>query len=97
MKGPGLRKLIGGRIISVNPYKVPRIIGKMGSMVNLIKDHTKCIITVGQNGLIWINGEPKNELIAVNTIRKIEREAHTSGLTDKIKEYLEKSYKNEKA
>tara|TARA_Y100000310_G_scaffold144031_1_gene143362 strand:- start:3502 stop:4197 length:696 start_codon:yes stop_codon:yes gene_type:complete len=97
MKGPGLRKLIGGRIINVNSYKVPRIIGKMGSMVNLIKDHTNCKITVGQNGLIWIDGTPKDELIAVNTIRKIEREAHTTGLTDKIKKYLEDSYKNEKA
>ena len=95
MKGPGLRKLKGGRIIEVNPHKVPRIIGKQGSMVMMIKDATKCNITVGQNGLIWIDGEPMNELLALQTIRKIEKESHMSGLTDKIKEYLEKTNKHQ--
>jgi len=93
LKGPGLRKLSGGRIIEVGPNKVPRIIGKQGSMVMMIKDATKCNITVGQNGLIWIDGEPINELLAIQTIRKIEKESHISGLTDKIKEYLEKDNK----
>ena len=93
MKGPGLRKLKGGRIIEVDPNKVPRIIGKQGSMVVMIKDATKCNIVVGQNGLIWIDGEPINELLAIQTIRKIEKESHTSGLTDKIKEFLEKNGK----
>ena len=94
MKGPGLRKLKGGRIIEVNTNKVPRIIGKQGSMVIMIKDATKCNIVVGQNGLIWIDGEPMNELLAIQTIRKIEKESHMSGLTDKIKEYLEKNNKH---
>ena len=89
MKGPGLRKLKGGRVIEVDPNKVPRIIGKQGSMVVMIKDVTKCNLIVGQNGLIWIEGGPVNELLAVQTIRKIEKESHLSGLTDKIKEYLE--------
>ncbi len=91
MKGPGLRKLKGGRIIEVDPHKVPRIIGKQGSMVVMVKDATKCNISVGQNGLIWIDGEPFNELLAIQTIRKIEKESHLGGLTDKIKEYLEKN------
>jgi exosome complex component RRP4 len=91
MKAPGLRKLRGGRIIEVNTYKVPRIIGKNGSMVSMIKQATGTSIVVGQNGLVWINGEdPKMELLAVETIRKIEKEAHMSGLTDRIKEFLEK-------
>lgn len=89
MKGPGLRKLNGGRIISVDSHKVPRIIGKQGSMVSMIKTATGCNIVVGQNGLIWISGEPANELKTLQTIRKIEQESHLSGLTDKIKSYLE--------
>jgi|SRR3989338_1703337 len=93
MKGPGLRKLKGGRIIEVDSNKVPRIIGKQGSMVMMVKDATKCSITVGQNGLIWILGEPMNELLAIQAIRKIEKESHLSGLTEKIKEFLEKSGK----
>ena len=90
MKGPGLRQLKGARTIEVDSNKVPRIIGKQGSMVVMIKEYTKCNIVVGQNGLIWIDGDPINELLAVRTIRKIEKESHTSGLTDKIKEFLEK-------
>jgi exosome complex component RRP4 len=89
MKGPGLRKLSGGRIIKVNSHKVPRIIGKHGSMVSMIKSATDCKILVGQNGLIWLNGEPSKEVIAVKAIRMIEDQAHISGLTDKMKAYLE--------
>ncbi len=90
MRGPGLRKLDGGRIIKVNAHKVPRIIGKHGSMVSMIKNATNCKILVGQNGLIWLNGEPKDEVIAVKTIKMIEQKSHISGLTDKIKSHLEK-------
>ena len=92
MKGPGLRKLRGGRIIKVNANKVPRIIGKQGSMVSMIKKYTDCRILVGQNGIVWIQGEnPAKELLAVETIKKIEREAHTKGLTDSINQFLEKN------
>jgi len=92
MKGPGLRKLRGGRILTVNANKVPRIIGKQGSMVSMIKQYTNCRILVGQNGIVWVQGdEPAMELIAVNTIKKIEQEAHLVGLTDRIKEFLEKT------
>lgn len=90
-RGPGLRKLRGGRIIEVNTYKVPRIIGKHGSMVSMIKQATGVNIIVGQNGLVWINSEdPNMELIAVESIKKIEAEAHKTGLTDRIREFLEK-------
>lgn len=94
MKGPGLRKLNAGRIIEVDCNKVPRIIGKAGSMVTMIKQMTDTNITVGQNGLVWIQGSPKNELIAVKSIKKIEKESHLSGLTDKMKQFLEEESKN---
>ena len=97
MKGPGLRKLRGGRIIKVNPHKVPRVIGKEGSMVILIKQATGCNVMVGQNGLIWIDGEPEAEVVAEKAILKINAEAHLSGLTDRIKEFLDKSGLNPKA
>ena len=95
MKGPGLRKLNGGRMINVDPNKVPRIIGKQGSMVVMIKDALNCNIVVGQNGMIWISGEPMNELLAIKAIRKIEKESHMSGLTEKIKEYLNKNFSHQ--
>jgi exosome complex component RRP4 len=89
MKGPGLHKLKGGRLIKVNPYKVPRIIGKQGSMVTMVKQATGCKIIVGQNGIIWLQGEPKQEIIAVETLKKIENESHRNGLTEEIKKFLD--------
>ena len=88
MRGPGLRKLRGGRVIEVNPFKVPRIIGKQGSMISMIKQALNCNIMVGQNGLIWIQGEPLPEQRAIATIRKIEQESHVPGLTERIGEHL---------
>ncbi|MBU2633826.1 MAG: exosome complex protein Rrp4 [Nanoarchaeota archaeon] len=90
MKGPGLHKIKGGKIIEITPSKVPRIIGKQGSMVNLLKEKTNCQITVGQNGRIWIQGNNSDdELKATEAILKIESESHVDGLTDKMKEFLE--------
>ena len=88
-KGPGLRKLRGGQFLTVNAAKVPRIIGRKGSMVTMVKQATGCQIVVGQNGIVWISGEPSSEVVAVRTIQKIEHEAHISGLTERVKEYLE--------
>jgi len=92
--GPGLRKLYNGRILYVNTHKVPRIIGKKGSMVNMIKNATGAKLVVGQNGVVWIQCEPKMEAIAVKAIRKIEAESHIPGLTGRVKEFLEKETGN---
>ena len=90
MKGPGLHKLNSGRIIQVSPVKVPRIIGKQGSMVSTIKNATACNIIVGQNGLIWIKGDnPQSELVAVETIKMIESNAHKQGLTDTVQNFIQ--------
>lgn len=91
LKGPGLKKLGKGRILNVSTHKVPRVIGKQGSMVSLIKEHTNTRITVGQNGLIWLQGEPEGEILAEKAIRMIEDQSHISGLTDRVKEFLEKN------
>ena len=88
-KGPGLRRLGPGRVITVNPTKVPRIIGKQGSMVKMINEITGCRVTVGQNGVVWLQGDPESELKVVDAIRKIEKEAHVSGLTERVKSFLE--------
>jgi exosome complex component RRP4 len=92
MRGPGLKRLRNGRILKVSPHKVPRIIGKQGSMVSMIKNATRCWIVVGQNGLLWMQGSPKDEVVAVQAIRMIEKEAHLHGLTDKVKTFLESIY-----
>ncbi len=93
MKGPMLKKLEGGRLIKINPTKVPRLIGKKASMVTMIKDKTDCQILVGQNGLIWLKGDPKGEILAVSAIKKIERESHLSGLTEEIERFIDEGLK----
>jgi exosome complex component RRP4 len=91
MQDHGLRKLTGGMVIEVSPSKVPRVIGKNGSMIQMLKNETACRIYVGQNGRIWIDGELDNIVRAVQAIKMIEDEAHNLGLTEKVKEFLEKS------
>ncbi|MEK6822539.1 MAG: exosome complex RNA-binding protein Rrp4 [Nanoarchaeota archaeon] len=89
LRGTGLRKLQGGRLITVNPAKVPRIIGREGTMAAMIQQATKTEIVIGQNGTIWVNGEPTMEMIAVKAIQMIEDHAHKSGLTQTMKTWLE--------
>lgn len=86
MKSLGARKLYGGIIIKVTPSKVPRLIGRGGSMINLIKSKTNCIIYTGQNGVVWLRGE--NKAKAIEAILTVEKEAHTTGLTKKIEKML---------
>ena len=80
------RKLYGGVLIKVTPSKIPRIIGKAGSMISLIKNKTKCDIYTGQNGVIWIRGE--NKAKAIEAILMIEKESHAAGLTERIEGML---------
>ncbi|EGQ43125.1 MAG: RNA-binding protein Rrp4-related protein [Candidatus Nanosalina sp. J07AB43] len=81
------RKLEEGRIINISPHKVPRVIGRQGTMVQQINEKTNCHVIVGQNGLVWINGE--NPTVAAEAVNKVEEEAHTDGLTDRIGEWID--------
>jgi exosome complex component RRP4 len=93
--GRGLGKLRGGRIIEILPAKVPRLIGRKGSMINLIKNETNTRIIIGQNGWVWASGKNvESELLVEKIVRKIEKESHTSGLTDRVKELISNELKN---
>ncbi len=81
------KRLTGGMILYISSSKVPRVIGKEGSMIELIKQKTGCQIVVGQNGVVWIKGE--KEALATKAIVLIERESHISGLTDRVMKLLE--------
>jgi exosome complex component RRP4 len=84
-----LRVLRSGRIVEISYTKVPRVIGRAGSMISLLKSKLDVNIFVGKNGRIWINGKAEDEDLAIKVIKRIEREAHTSGLTDRITKFLE--------
>lgn len=88
LKGRGLGKFRGGILINITPTKVPRLIGKKGSMINMIKNETQCDVVVGQNGVVWVKGEPEMERVAERVIRMIEEQSHTSGLTDRVRNML---------
>ncbi len=89
IKSRGLGKIEEGMIIQINPNKVPRVIGREGSMVNLIKDKTGCNITVGQNGLIWIKGDKiEDELKAKDAILFISDKVFIHGLTEEVKKWF---------
>jgi len=91
IKSRGLGKLEKGIIININSNKVPRVIGKEGSMISLIKDETDCRITVGQNGLIWIEGNKiEDEILAKKAIIFVTEKSFVSGLTDEVKKWFEK-------
>ncbi|UCH31076.1 MAG: RNA-binding protein [Candidatus Bathyarchaeota archaeon] len=91
VREPGLGKITHGQIIEVTPTKIPRIIGRKGSMISTIKRETGCQILLGLNGIVLISGKNlENEQLAVMAIRKVEDESHTSGLTDRITELLQK-------
>ena len=86
---PGLGKITRGQIMRVTPTKVPRVIGRKGSMISTIKQETDCQIILGVNGVVLITGKnPADEELAIMAIQKIEAESHTSGLTDRIEQLL---------
>jgi exosome complex component RRP4 len=94
--GRDLGRIHEGFVIRITPSKIPRLIGKKGSMINMILKETRCNVTIGQNGRILINGRSReDEELVESVIHKIEAEAHTSGLTNRIQEYL-KAIKEEK-
>lgn len=92
LKGKGLGKLEGGFMFKVSANRVPRVIGREGSMINLIKDKTRCNISVGQNGWIWISGENVDaEIRARKAIEFVTDKAYVEGLTDKMEQWFTKN------
>ena len=90
VKSRGLGKIEEGLIVKINPNKVPRIIGKEGSMVKIIKERTNCNITVGQNGLIWIKGDRvEDELFSKEAILFVAEKSSISGLTEEVKKWFD--------
>jgi exosome complex component RRP4 len=88
MNGEGLGKLEGGTIVPVSPARVPRVIGRGGSMISTLTKHTGARIVVGQNGRIWVDGPEEAIRRVTESLRLIEEEGQRSGLTERITSYL---------
>lgn len=88
MLGDGLGKLEGGTIVRVSPARVPRVVGRGGSMIQSITQLTGAQVTIGQNGRIWLDGSPEAIRRASEALRLIEENGHRPGLTDRVEAYL---------
>mgnify|MGYP001237978331 FL=1 len=90
ISGRELGKIDSGELVKISPNKVPRLIGKRGSMIQMIESSTNSQITIGQNGMLVVSSEDPNGLLkAIQAIELIEEQAHVANLTDQIKDMLE--------
>jgi exosome complex component RRP4 len=89
IKGKDLGKITEGVIAEVKPSRVPRIIGKKGSMLNTLTSLTGCNIVVAQNGRLWIRCRDDESLNALlEAIKIINERPHSRGLTEEIRVFL---------
>ena len=85
-----LGKIDSGDLIKISPSKVPRLIGKRGTMIQMIEMATDAAITIGQNGWVVVSCEsPEGLLKAKKAIEMVNEKAHVANLTDQVKEMLE--------
>ena len=86
-----LGKIDSGDLVKISPSKVPRLIGKRGSMIQMIEMATDAAVTIGQNGWVVVSCEtPEGLLKAKKAIEMVNEKAHVVNLTDQIKEMLDK-------
>lgn len=84
-----LGKIDSGELVEVSASKIPRLIGKRGTMIQMIETQTNSLITVGQNGWVVVSCEDPNGLLkAKAAITMVDRMAHVSNLTDKVRAML---------
>jgi len=82
----GIREFFGGEIFLVSPVKVPRIIGRNNSMLEVLRKGTGSTIMVGRNGRVW--AKDGNIELLVEALDKIQRESHTEHLTSRMEEFF---------
>jgi len=86
-----LGKIDSGVLIAISPSKVPRLIGKRGSMIQMIEQATDAAVTIGQNGwVVFSCDSPEGLLKAKTAIEMVNEKAHVANLTDQVKEMLDK-------
>ena len=85
-----LGKIDSGDLVKISPSKVPRLIGKRGTMIQAIEMATNAVITIGQNGWVVVSCDDAEGLLkAKKAIQMVDEQAHVANLTDQVKEMLE--------
>jgi exosome complex component RRP4 len=88
ISGPGLGRIPRGQTVKISPAKVPRLIGKKGSMIRTIEQGTSTRMLVGQNGVIIVVGSSEDVLRAIKAVNLVEEQAHSPDLTEKVAQLL---------
>jgi exosome complex component RRP4 len=55
----------------------------------MLKEKCNCFIFIAKNGRIWIRGKEEDMNLATQVLLMISNEAHTSGLTDRVSNFLD--------
>ncbi|MER3601171.1 MAG: RNA-binding protein [Nitrososphaerota archaeon] len=88
LRGRGMGKIKEGELLRVNPMSMPRLIGRRGSLMDLIRKATGTDIKAGQNGLIVISGPPDGVLRAMRILKALELDIYSTDLVGRTKEML---------
>jgi len=86
-----VRIFYGGNLFSIDAVKVPRVIGKNSSMLEVLKNGTGCSVLVGRNGKIWAKGGDLDLLL--EALEMINEESHSENLTNRVEEFLKSKNK----
>ena len=85
-----LGKIDSGELVKISPTKIPRLIGKHGSMIQTIEASTNISITVGQNGLIIFKYDNSTGLKnAIASIKMIAMTYEDANIEEKIQNILD--------
>ena len=90
--GENLGKVDSGELIKISPSKIPRLIGKHGSMIQTIEGSTNATITVGQNGLIIFKCDNSTGLKnAIASVKMIAMTYEDANIEEKIQNILKEN------
>ncbi len=89
MRGSNYGKLDSNMISKINISRIPRLIGKEGAMINMIKEMTGCEILVGQNGVVWVNGQDDGKTAALAAVKFIDENHANQNLMESVRGLLE--------
>ena len=87
-----LGRIDSGELASISPTRVPRLIGKRGSMIQMIESSTNATLTVGQNGLIVLKCDNSTGLKkAIESVKIMNSMLDGTNVEEKIQNILDEN------
>ena len=79
-----LGKIDDGVLVKISTSKVPRLIGKKGSMIQMIENGTNAAVTIGQNGWVVVSCETDEGLSKIAKAKEMSYQILKAGKTMKL-------------